>query len=534
MLAKDLAFLRAQSPATLLALGFVVVAVAVRLFFWIYTNRVWEDSLTAVLHVEYLFQRHSLSHLRLDGHPVQGFTSPLSIFVAIIGGALDLHGTYALPFTKLVSLVSGAVAVWLASVLIQRVNAANTLAWLVFSLSYIALEHHQILWGMAGMETQMAVAIVLFAFWACTTRSVRAIGISLALALYVRPDFAFLDAIIVLYVFFFVDRTIAIKATALGALLYVPWLVFAAFYYGSPVPNTILAKLYGYDAGSPPLLRKLTNDIWIPLGPSFGGHGSGYKPLWDRGVISIIVAALFLFGAYNTVRRRQKILYVPTAFVLVYWIYYLIAVDYVFGWYLVPISATTVLVAGYGLACALERSRMAAFGAAGAFAAATATILPVTFKAEHDIQTQIEHPVREAMGRYLGEVMRPRDRVGMEPLGYSSYYSRRAILDYPGLISPEVVRFSQRRGAPGLCATLEHFRPQFVALRPSECRDTLWLAQNYRPLREFHAPPEANDILLVSANIDREFTVFQRTGEWTRTTQAQRRRARRNAERGGE
>ena len=38
----------------------------------------------------------------------------------------------------------------------------------------------------------------------------------MALSLYVRPDFAFLDALVVLYAFFFIDRTVARPASFFG------------------------------------------------------------------------------------------------------------------------------------------------------------------------------------------------------------------------------------------------------------------------------------------------------------------------------
>ncbi|MCS4235353.1 hypothetical protein M2421_002534 [Stenotrophomonas sp. BIGb0135] len=487
----------------------MVAAVVIRLAFWAYTDRVWEDALITVLHAENLFQVGKLSHFRLDDKVVHGFTSPISVLVPVIGGALDWKGTYALPFIQFVSALTGGLTVLLGYKLITRIKEPNQLAWMVFTLAYLAFEHHQILWGMAGMETQLVVATILFAFYAATTGRATVIGIALALALYARPDFAFLNIIIVAYTFLFVGRSQAVKAVLIGAALYLPWLIFATVYYGSPLPNTILAKAYGYAQQDLSAFRKLL-DFWVPMGPSFAGNGTGYWRLWDHGFISIAVILLFGFGAYSIFRNRIKQLYVPVAFVLVYWLYYVVAVNGVFGWYVVPVSAATALVAGYGLARAI-RNRKAAIAVALVYTAAMVTVLPTTFKAEHDIQANIEAPAREAMGRYLGAVMRPQDRVGMEPLGYSSYYSRHVIIDYPGLINPDVVAYTKEHRAAGLCALLRDFQPEYVALREHECKGFPWIAQHYVEIRNFRSNAAAAQNFMIEHNIDTHFVLYRRS-----------------------
>ncbi|MBA0386376.1 hypothetical protein D7U91_00790 [Stenotrophomonas maltophilia] len=487
----------------------MVAAVVIRLAFWTYTDRVWEDALITVLHAENLFQVGKLSHFRVDDKVVHGFTSPISVLVPIIGGALDWKGTYALPFIQLISALTGALTVLLGYRVIVRAKEPNQTAWMVFTLVYLAFEHHQILWGMAGMETQMVVATILFAFYAATTGNPKLIGLALALALYARPDFAFLNIIIVVFTYFVVGKGQAVKSVLIGAALYAPWLIFTTLYYGSPLPNTILAKAYGYAPQKVSLVQKLL-DFWVPMGPSFAGNGTGYWRLWDHGAISIAVILLFAFSAYSVVHHRTKALYVPVAFVLVYWAYYVFAVSGVFGWYVVPVSAATSLVAGYGLA-RLIRNRKAAITVAVAYIAAMVTVLPTTFKAEHDIQANIEAPVREAMGRYLGAVMRPTDKVGMEPLGYSSYYSRHVILDYPGLINPDVVAYTKEHRAAGLCTLVSDFLPEYVALREYECKGSPWIAQHYIEIRNFRSNTAAVNNFMIEHNIDRHFLLYRRS-----------------------
>lgn len=494
----------------------LAAALLIRLLFWLYTGRTWEDALITVLHAENLWQNGQLSHLRLDGGPVHGFTSPISVIVPIIGGAIDLQGTLALPFIKLISALCAPLTIWLAWLVIRTCTSdtKEQRTWLIFSLSYLAFEHHQILWGMAGMETQMVVASIFFAFWACANPTALRLGAAMAAALYARPDFVFLDVAVCAYVFMFVGRTTMLRAIAIGAALYLPWIAFTTLYYGSPIPNTILAKLHGYAEGPGTWLTQLLS-LWIPLGPSYAGNGSGYYPIFDGGTIGFLVAALFALGVFFSIRQRVRMLYVPIAFVVIYTFYFVFVVEGVFGWYVVPLSAATVFVAGFGAVQLAQRGGTKAdligLTFASAYAFSILSVAHLTARGERHVQRFIEDPVRRSLGLYLGQIMKPSERIGLEPLGYVAYYSRRSVLDYPGLVNPEVVALTGARGPVGLCSMLNEFRPEYVALRHYECQQDGWLAERYRKIEDFTASSHVKDMLMVDKNIDLHFKLYQRT-----------------------
>jgi hypothetical protein len=106
--------------------------------------------------------------------------------------------------------------------------------------------------------------------------------------------------------------------------------------------------------------------------------------------------------------------------------------------------------------------------------------------------------------------MRPQDRVGMESLGYSSYYTRHVVIDYPGLINPDVVAYTKKNGPTGMCPVLGHFMPEFLALRGGECRDMEWVQNNYIKIGSFETPPAAAKNFMIEHNVDTNFGVFRR------------------------
>ena len=422
-------------------------------------------------------------------------------------------------------------------------------------MAYVAFEHHQVLWGMSGMETQLAtLALVISLYYtiavitaregeAPSEPSLRAqairLGVALALCMLARPDFVFW-AVIVGVCLFVRDRRQFLWVAGVALALYLPWLVFATVYYTSPIPNTIVAKGLGYPLWSrqPDLGlaevgrhvwtringRYLAGSIFQPLGPSFAGHGTGFSHVvFDRGRVCQLMTVLALVGGGAALRRKQWAYAPLILFVLAYGAYYVCAVPIVFAWYVVPFVVVVLLLSARGLEAltaplADQRLRKIALGFfACLYLTCLLGILPRTFYTEKRIQEDIENNVRKRAATYLAEVMEDNETVGCEALGYLSYCTRRTVYDWPGLGSRRVVEFSRRhpdkRTLPDM---LDHLRPDYILLRPFEYDQAKqqghgWLDTDYTLVQRFEAPPEqVADIMLLSRNIDVCFLLFQK------------------------
>src|ERR1017187_5252659 len=273
--------------------GLMVLAVALRLCFWGYTGRTWEDALITVQHSENAARGLGLTHVQEDGRPLHGFTSPLSVLIPLAGDLLSPG--FGLILIRIVSALLGAVSVWLGIAIASRLGLAPPLRWMVGA--FLAIEHHQILWGMAGMETQVVVTCYLLAFYLHLKGGSFYTGCSLGLCMLARPDAAFLVAIVLGFECLRPRMRSRLPRAVAGLLaVYLPWVTFATLYYGSPVPNTIIAKGLGYGsplAGFfPATLGKLARlvigkarTVFCTLGPAWGGNGTGFVPLFDHFMI---------------------------------------------------------------------------------------------------------------------------------------------------------------------------------------------------------------------------------------------------------
>ena len=315
--------------------------------------------------------------------------------------------------------------------------------------------------------------------------------------------------------------------------MYGPWLGFTTWYYGSPVPNTILAKAYGYDnawyRGISPLrlpliaLSRLRAGIFSSLGPAFGGNGFGFQLFADRGVIACLVLLLVIPGCLRAWRRQDLASLGIGGFVIVYSLYYVFAMVNVFGWYVVPLTAAAILVCAAGADLLLRTAFLAPYlklgsrGLTVAFPSLHAILLPVSFRADRNIQQFVDTGNRKVIGEYLAGIMTPYQTVGCEPLGYVGYYSRRIVFDFPGLCNRKVTQFvREHRQNCNLLDMLKALRPDYLVLRPGEIEAAAaggdgWLRRDYEVVREFRVPEaRVRQLLFPESNVDLAFAVLRR------------------------
>jgi hypothetical protein len=516
----------------------MALAILIRLFYWHYTDRTWEDALITVLHSENFVRGLGLTHLQPPGQPpLHGFTSPLSVLIPLVGDLV--HVGWGVSFLKLVSAFCGAIAVWLGARISQAVGLPAALA--LTGAAYLAFEHHQILWGMAGMETEVVVVAYLASIYALQCGTQWQKGLSLGFVMLARPDGAIWVAIALCVELWRARQSKQWRSLIpVGAgltLLYAPWLIFTTVYYGSPVPNTIHAKSLGYASAWAQfqLIAGPQRAHWIwarllsilgSLGLAYGGSGMGFQPLWHGRIPAEIMMVFFVVGAVLAVKRRDLQASLLFAFGISYVAYLYVCAPYVFGWYTVPVAGAVMLGGLYGgwgiaqrfLAPPLRERVVAAAGAV--YILLIVSALPFTFRSDKYLQMYIETGVRKQVGLYLARVSLPTDTIASESLGYVGYYSRRVVYDYPGLCSRDVIRYLREHpNNRNLIDMMHTLQPTYLVLRrPEYLKDDgtykyPWMQQDYDLVQVFKADPEFRQKVLDSwTNIDTDFHILRRKG----------------------
>jgi hypothetical protein len=460
-------------------LAFIGLAVIARLAFWLITDRVWEDALITVTHA-----RNAVAGVGLTHHPgepvTHGFTSAVSVLIPLAGEiVVKGSGIFVL---RVASILAAIATIVFADRICRRLGLGR---WpTVMVLIYLALDQNQIFYGMAGMETQVAVAVLLWSVDAVMAGSVLRTGLSFGIAVLTRPDFLLWNAAATLDLGLR-DWRRAGRIVVIGALVLAPWIIFTTLYYGSPIPNTILAKSAHFVAPLPTSLDPASLLAWI--GTAITDHVSAISltfapffedtlvvgaplPLGLAFFISILVWILAVLGARRTWRIpgwRAAVLF-AAAFTV-----YRIALlpGAYFDWYVPPHTAILIILAGAGVQSLRPTPQFDPRPALAAIVAVAFAIhTPFSLGMERKLQTDIEVAVRTTVGQELGRLVKPGETLATESAGYYEYYSNATMLDYPGLTSVRARQAMQQLPPDHrtIIDFLDAVQADWLALRPAE------------------------------------------------------------------
>jgi hypothetical protein len=130
-------------------------------------------------------------------------------------------------------------------------------------------------------------------------------------------------------------------------------------------------------------------------------------------------------------------------------------------------------------------------------------------------QSIVEAKQRIPLGRWLAKNVQANDRVYVECLGYLGYFSGRRMLDWPGLVSPEVVRL--RRAGHDLHTVIPVLKPEWLVLRPKDADRLMQLPgmpEAYTMVQKFDIADRLRELGSVSGpgylRIDAVFLIFKR------------------------
>ncbi len=501
-----------------LGLIFAVTAL-IALGFAFYTQHVWEDYYITFRSSKNLATGHGL--VFNPGDRLHTFTSPLGVLLPSLAYLLTFNSSdeAALWIFRVMSAAALGGAAVLFTLVAREKNYGKLAAG--FIVAALALDSKTVDFSINGMETAFLVLFLAYALWAHLTAPRRAwlhLGAAWAGLMWTRPDSFIYVGLIAAGFWLFndsartgVDRrqmlALFLKAGLVTTALYLPWLITAWAYYGTPVPHTITAKS---GIGDPRTLTGLLNSIWqLPLQawsdeaslastflPAYYMIG-GWPQIFVKAAatVSAACALLWLLPFLRVETRAASFAFFGAHVYLSYYPYF------PFPWY---IPSTTVL-AVFALGGVVDHIQQAADRRlAPARATGTTRVLGglvalllvgttwATAQSARLFQAQqefVETGNRRQIGEWLRAQAKPGDTVFMEPLGYIGYFSGLKTYDFPGMSSREMV--AARQAVGNLWADLIYaLNPSWLVLRPAEIdrvneRDPELLASGYTPVREF-------------------------------------------------
>src|SRR5215207_1302083 len=181
-----------------------------------------------------------------------GTTTPLFTLLMVAASALTGGQDFQL-YAIAVSAAADAFTAVLLYLLARRFTGSDFVGALPGLLW--AVSPRSVTFAVGGMETSVAILWMVAAVWSFVHGHERLTGLFAALGFLTRIDALLWIAPLLLYQL--VERSWARQSVPLlqrlplqtwisGALVALPWLAFALFYFGSPIPNSISAKTVAY------------------------------------------------------------------------------------------------------------------------------------------------------------------------------------------------------------------------------------------------------------------------------------------------
>ena len=448
--------------------GLCLLALAVWIGFRLYTGIVIEDAWITYRYAQNIALGNGFVYN--IGERVLGTTSPL--FTLVLALLAKLFGTAHLStLSNLLMLPAGLGTGVLTYLLLRKLQMPR---WLPFFFLAVFLLHFNTLWSVTGgLETPLVMLLMAASLYALVLKQPLWAAVWAALLVLARIDGAVWSAGIFILILLYHRRDLW-KVLAIGVAIMAPWVIFACLYFGSPIPNTVAAKsTIGIFEDYSPGMTLVSYLGWGFLNLSrispFGRLVGGF---------------LFFMGAWKIFRSRQhpalKLLVVyPFVFIFAYYLGHAPK----FPWYLIPLTWAALVVGVIGLwetgrlvyeslPARLRQPRYVQWGFAAFFAVFAIALFNrgvTTMRFHHDWMVEENH-VRKSLGLWLKEHSAPDATAAMEAIGYQGYFSERRVIDFAGLISPEVVDLYRKTGsnAQVFYSIMTVDKPDYIVLREFE------------------------------------------------------------------
>ena len=441
------------------------------------------------------------------GQRVLGTTTPL--LTLLLGGVGRCLGLATIPLAAtltmaLFGILTGIVVYYIMVALKCSLMTRIVSVPLFFGNAQIMVA------SVGGMETSLVLFCMAASALAFLRRRPMACLLISAVLVLTRPDGVVWAVVMGLAVVFQAKR-VPWKAVLAAACVVLPWLAFATWYFGSPLPHSIVAKqAIGPSTGLPARLSLAGVESFTRwyIGCTGFGMTSCLTSLW------LLILAL---GAVPYLIRadRRGLGAILIGYPVVYGLFLYAGKAPHFWWYLMPVSLCAVLLSAPGiseLSCAISERLQRAnprlrVGPAIAVALVAGACLAqnrgiVAFNLEYQAN---EVHTRRAIGLWLRNNTPAESVVAMEAVGYQAFFSQRAIVDLAGLVSPRVValRKTSSSNADLLFKVLSTIKPDYIVLRSFEVDENrhfhggrlfeteeqrLYFEGNYMECTRFEAP----------------------------------------------
>jgi hypothetical protein len=518
-----------------------LAAFAAALSFALYTQHAWED-----WYITYRASKNLATGVGLlynAGERVHSFTSVLGTLIPAFLNLITFNQSDDLVlwlFRIVNSVVLGCSAVLLVKIARKWFSFVPSMVVLagVFILDTKTLDFT--INGMESVYVVFSLSLFLYLISFHPVRELKVkLGIVWALLEYSRPDGIVYAFILALGMLLFLKekkevlKTVVISGL-LGALLFSPWFIFTLFYYGNPVPHSIIAKslltTYGFGDLTARTYAYLTSYLFLRysiLDLIFSPPNSSLfnmPELIQIGkYIAIVSSLVWLVPRVKPVGRIASFTFFCLLIYLSVFPPIIVSAWYLPGPTLLALVGFSFLLDYLLLGLVKIRPQQAMFWGWSVCGVFLAYMLILTLISAHQFRLMEainERGNREQIGLWLKANSRSnRETVFVECAGYIGFYSGLKLYDFPGMTSKEMVQARKILHTEDWLLLIKYLKPDWLVLRPGELsglwqEDSPFLMTEYEFKKHFDVRDQIYQIGFRPYDayflIDADFSVFKK------------------------
>ena len=402
-----------------LTLGLVYLGVVAGFIFIFFSNWAYDDPFITYRYAYNLIQ--GLGFVYNPGERVLSTTTPFfTLSLAALGRIWS-------DLPRLANLI-GALSLGLGALFIWDLSRSweTPLVGLAALLLYPSFP---LLVTTLGSEMPLFIALCLGSYALYARRRYAWTAMLAGLALLTRPDGLLVPGLLALDFLVRVRGPIPWRAVTLFLVITIPWFAFAWFYFGSPLPATLFTKQ-----------QQAAMAISQGFVQGFITTFRGYLSWWQYRLETVLI----VIGLIFTLFRSRKWLLILAWCALYFLAYTLLGVSRYF-WYYAPLVPGFVVLIGLGvtgLVAVVTRLAPSLYASRWTVGLAALLLLPLAFAQVRGVLRYPELPSRlgtyRAVGEWLESNLPTEARVGTLEVGIIGYYAHRPMIDFAGLIQPDV------------------------------------------------------------------------------------------------
>jgi hypothetical protein len=317
---------------------------------------------------------------------------------------------------SLLSVSAGGLAIWM----ILKKFGLNFASWyglILYSLFPAVI-------NTTSSETPLYIALGLFSIYFFIEEKHIPSSILSGLLVITRPDGVLLPFILVLY-YFSKEKKINFKFIIGAGIIICLWFGFAWFYFGNPLPVTLMVK----QSQGEMAISQLFPAGFIGLLKNYAQN----KVYWIYFIISLL-------GIAKLSKKQYLPLWIIVSWNALYFLAYTVLGVTRYFWYYAPLVPTFVLLSALGFEW-LSHLKNPKFRYLTYLLILFATI-SFQFIGLRNLSTNKDKRIEiyKEIGTWISDNTPPESKIGVLEVGIIGFYSDRTMVDFAGLIQPDVAK----------------------------------------------------------------------------------------------